>query len=61
MLKLAEEVSPKPASLTNYLRMREPCAAAPLQVHQDKALSRVAVFRQVQVGVHLPDCLQSET
>jgi hypothetical protein len=51
MLKLAEAISPKPTSLTNYRRMVEPCAPTQLQVHGDKKLSRVALFKQVQVGV----------
>lgn len=52
MERLAQVISANPASLTNYTRMKEPCAQQPLQVHQDKPLSRVAFFQHVQV-MHL--------
>lgn len=51
MRALAAAVKPRPASLSNYRRMREPCVAPKAEVQADRQLSRVALFRQVQVGL----------
>jgi hypothetical protein len=53
MQRLSEVIQPKPASLSNYRRMCEPCVRPQLQVQADKQLGRVAFFAQVQVR-HLP-------
>jgi hypothetical protein len=51
MVRLSEVVQPKPASLTNYRRMHDPCNTPELQVQPDTQLSRVAFYEQVQVSV----------
>lgn len=49
MRRLAKAVEPKPASLSNYTRMKAPCVLPKLEVNTDRQLGRVALFRQVQV------------
>lgn len=51
MVRLSEVIPPKPAALTNYRRMCDPCTTPELRVQPDKQLSRVAFYKQVQVGM----------
>lgn len=52
MLKLAEVLEPKPAALTNYLRMKDGlCASEELEVKESKPLTRSTVYKQIQVSL----------